>query len=88
MHRSRQSKIVEIIEHNTVRTQDDLQNFLKLEGYDVTQSTISRDIKDLHISKVPCKDGGYCYSLNANQTTQTAGRLSKIFRETIRSVTP
>ena len=45
MKRKRQQKILELIANNIVLTQDDLQNLLLAEGFEVTQSTVSRDIK-------------------------------------------
>ena len=49
MRYSRQSKILELIEKYEVETQDKLASLLKEYGYDVTQATISRDIKELHL---------------------------------------
>ena len=51
MKRKRQQKILEIIANNIVLTQDDIQNFLLAAGFKVTQSTVSRDIKELRLIK-------------------------------------
>ena len=48
---ARQSKILEIISANAIDTQEELVLRLKLEGYSVTQATISRDIKELGLKK-------------------------------------
>ena len=47
MKKKRQQKILEIIENNIVITQDEIQNLLLEEGFKATQSTVSRDIKEL-----------------------------------------
>ncbi len=61
----RQIKILELIRNHAVETQDELANLLRAEGIDVTQATVSRDVKELKLVKVPAGDGGYRYSLPA-----------------------
>jgi len=61
MKRKRQQKILEIIANNVVLTQDDLQNFLLAAGFKVTQSTVSRDIKELRLIKGHDASGVYRY---------------------------
>ncbi len=61
MKRKRQQKILEIIANNIVLTQDDLQNLLLAEGFEVTQSTVSRDIKELRLIKGHDNVGNYRY---------------------------
>jgi transcriptional regulator of arginine metabolism len=61
MKRKRQQKILEIIANNIVLTQDDLQNLLLAEGFEVTQSTVSRDIKELRLIKGHDASGNYRY---------------------------
>ena len=51
MRQSRQNKILELITNNDIETQDKLVAMLKSEGFDVTQATISRDIKELQLIK-------------------------------------
>nr|2P5K_A Chain A, Arginine repressor [Bacillus subtilis]2P5L_C Chain C, Arginine repressor [Bacillus subtilis]2P5L_D Chain D, Arginine repressor [Bacillus subtilis]2P5L_G Chain G, Arginine repressor [Bacillus subtilis]2P5L_H Chain H, Arginine repressor [Bacillus subtilis] len=59
----RHIKIREIITSNEIETQDELVDMLKQDGYKVTQATVSRDIKELHLVKVPTNNGSYKYSL-------------------------
>ena len=59
----RQAKIREIIETNNVERQEDLVRLLLDAGIHVTQATISRDIKELQLVKVPNASGGYHYSM-------------------------
>jgi len=61
----RQIKILELIRNQAVETQDELAGLLRAEGIAVTQATVSRDIKELKLVKVPSGDGGYHYSLPA-----------------------
>ncbi len=56
-------KINELIRNRSVETQDELARLLHLEGIKVTQATVSRDIKELKLVKVPASNGGYRYSL-------------------------
>ena len=61
MKRKRQQKILEIIANNIVLTQDDIQNLLLNAGFKVTQSTVSRDIKELKLIKGHDAAGNYRY---------------------------
>ena len=61
MKGNRQDEILKIIEQEIILTQDDLQNALNRLGYKVTQSTVSRDIKQLRLIKGHDKDGNYRY---------------------------
>ena len=61
MKRKRQQKILEIIANNIVLTQDDIQNLLLKAGFKVTQSTVSRDIKELKLIKGHDAAGNYRY---------------------------
>lgn len=86
MRYSRQNKILEIISNNEVETQEKLASLLKENGYDVTQATISRDIKELQLIKVLSNTGKYKYSLGNSLDNPISDRFVKIFKETIRSV--
>jgi transcriptional regulator of arginine metabolism len=65
LKQNRQKQILDIIENNIILTQEDLQNALLSLGYDVTQSTVSRDIKELKLIKSHDKEGNYRYVANA-----------------------
>ncbi len=56
-------KIREIISEQVIETQEDLAEALKIAGFHVTQATISRDIKEMHLIKTPMANGAYKYSL-------------------------
>jgi transcriptional regulator of arginine metabolism len=74
----RHIKIREIIAENDVETQDELVDQLKSLGYNVTQATVSRDIKELHLVKVPMADGRYKYSLPADQRFNPLNKLKRL----------
>ena len=61
MRYSRQNKIIELIENNEIDTQEKLAALLKDCGYEVTQATISRDIKELQLVKTLSPSGKYKY---------------------------
>jgi len=61
MKSNRHGKIIELISQYTIETQDDLVNRLKELGFKVTQATVSRDIKDLKLTKMPTSDGRQQY---------------------------
>lgn len=87
MKNKRQLKILEIIEKNDVETQEELAALLKSSGYEVTQATVSRDIKELGLIKVPAQNFSSKYALSAPQ--QPAGiseRLENIFVQSVRHI--
>lgn len=86
MRYSRQNKILDIIQKEDVDTQERLVQLLKEAGYEVTQATISRDIKELQLVKAQTSDGRYKYVANQTGETPVSDRFVKIFRETIISV--
>ncbi|MBU8907740.1 transcriptional regulator AhrC/ArgR [Desertibacillus haloalkaliphilus] len=82
----RHIKIREIITNNEVETQDDLVAELKNAGYNVTQATVSRDIKELHLVKVPMIDGRYKYSLPADQRFNPLQKLKRALMDSFVSI--
>lgn len=74
----RHIKIREIIAKHEIETQDELVDALKKAGYNVTQATVSRDIKELHLVKVPLPDGRYKYSLPADNRFNPLQKLKRI----------
>lgn len=61
MKKNRHSKILELIESYDVETQDELADRLKKAGFQVTQATVSRDIRELKLSKIPTGEGRQKY---------------------------
>jgi transcriptional regulator of arginine metabolism len=83
MRYSRQNKILELIKNNEIETQDKLASMLRDEGFEVTQATISRDIKELQLIKVLTGSGKYKYAVSKRSDAPISDRFVKIFRETI-----
>ena len=65
MKNDRQSMILQVIEEETVETQEQLMQLLAQRGFACTQATVSRDIKQLHLIKAPDGKGGYRYAVSA-----------------------
>lgn len=86
MRYARQNKILELIENNEVETQEKLSRLLRENGYEVTQATISRDIKELQLIKTLSSSGKYMYAAGIGHAAPVTDRFVKIFRETIKSV--
>lgn len=83
---SRHAKILELIENYEIETQEDLSEYLKKIGIDVTQATVSRDIRELRLVKVLSSSGKYKYAtINHSQEGGTE-RLLKIFKNSIISM--
>lgn len=82
----RHIKIREMITSENIETQDDLVNRLKELGYNVTQATVSRDIKELHLVKVPVVDGRYKYSLPADQRFNPLEKLKRMMMDSFVSI--
>lgn len=83
---ARQAKILELIENFEIETQEELADYLKRSGIDVTQATVSRDIRELRLVKVLTKSGKYKYAAMGQSPEGTSDRLIKIFRNSIVSI--
>ena len=81
MKKSRQSKIIEIIERLDVETQEELAAQLKREGYDVTQATVSRDIRQLKLTKVTGVGGRQKYVVMPKEDAQLSDKFIRVLRD-------
>ncbi|MFC4078210.1 transcriptional regulator AhrC/ArgR [Salinithrix halophila] len=81
MKAQRHIKIREIITNRDIETQEDLVAELRKAGYNVTQATVSRDIKELHLVKVPTNHGRYTYSLPADNRFNPHQKLKRMLSE-------
>ncbi|MFZ3130899.1 MAG: arginine repressor [Desulfosporosinus sp.] len=87
MKARRQMKVQEIITKEIIRTQEDLADKLHLSGFNVTQATVSRDIKEMGLIKVPCADDEYRYAVPKEvQPPNLQDRLKRVLRETVVSI--
>ena len=87
MRLARQNKILELIEKYEIETQDKLASMLCEYGFDVTQATVSRDIKELQLVKKLTSSGKYKYAVSENSDGPIPARLIDIYRSTVRSIT-
>ncbi len=83
---ARQSKILEIISRHEIETQEELAEALKNEGFDVTQATVSRDIKELGLLKTQHSGGRYKYVTQQRVETALSAKMMNVLREAIVSV--
>ncbi len=83
---SRQNKILELIEQYEIETQDKLASLLREYGFEVTQATVSRDIKELQLVKKLTSTGKYKYAVSASDDGPIPSRLIDIYRSTVRSI--
>ncbi len=83
MKSQRRYAIIKIINENRIETQEELREALLCQGYGVTQATVSRDIKELHLVKV-ADARGYRYALPEQiPGTNTNERIRRIFRDSV-----
>lgn len=76
--------ILAIIKERAIATQDDLGEALRGEGVEVTQATLSRDIKELGLTKVPTPEGHYRYSLPHERTVgDVLRRAERMFEDSV-----
>ncbi len=83
MKKNRLDKIIDIITQNEVETQDELIVHLKKAGYEVTQATVSRDIRELKLAKVMTGRGNYRYILPKETKDTRSLHISHALSETI-----
>ena len=85
----RQSKILDIISMNEIETQEDLVAQLRAANFDITQATISRDIKELGLIKILSQDSNrYKYAMVDSEQQQASNKFLLLFKESVISVKP
>ena len=87
MKRKRHALILELIQQYEITTQDELLAKLRENGFEVTQATVSRDIRELGIHKVRAENGKYHYvSMQSKQGSGMSGKFVTIFSESVRNI--
>ncbi|MCL2351167.1 MAG: arginine repressor [Firmicutes bacterium] len=76
----RHSKIIELVENYDIETQEELAERLRGAGFDVTQATVSRDIRNLRLMKIPAGEGRQKYSPTAPDAGHVTDKLISVFR--------
>lgn len=80
--RERQARIVDMINEFEIDTQEELSRRLNEEGFKVTQATVSRDINELKLSKIPTGDGKQKYSaVSGGQDAHLSGKYLRVLRD-------
>lgn len=82
----RQSKILELIRENDIETQEMLADLLNKAGFNVTQATVSRDIRELKLTKATMQSGKQKYVATAKGSSFVTERLNRVFRDGIVSI--
>ena len=86
MKTTRHNKILELINKFQITTQEELIEHLRAEGYEVTQSTVSRDIKQLRLTKTLMPDGKYRYQASPSSEKGAKNNFHTIFSSSVISI--
>lgn len=81
MKTKRQAKILELIRKNEIETQEELSAYLEKEGYQVTQATVSRDIRELMLTKVATRGGKQKYAALTEEKENLSEKYVRVFRD-------
>ena len=83
----RQTRIKDIIENKVIETQEELAEELRKKSIDVTQATVSRDIKELMLIKLPTGDGRYRYAFPLEKNVVfSQSRMVRMFQDSVTSI--
>lgn len=85
MKKIRQAKIIEIIQKYDVETQEELAEKLREAGFRVTQATVSRDIRELNLSKMPAGGGGQKYAVMKQEEGHLGDRYIRVLHDAFSS---
>ena len=83
---ARHSKIIELIQQYDIETQEELAARLNAAGFKVTQATVSRDIRELKLTKVARQDGGSKYTIMTSKETPDSEKYIRVLREAFLSM--
>ena len=81
MKTTRHTKILELIQKNEIGTQEELSDLLEKEGYHVTQATVSRDIRELKLTKVMLGNGKQKYAVLPDKDQNMVLKYVRVFRD-------
>ncbi|MGL4569685.1 MAG: arginine repressor [Clostridium sp.] len=86
MKSKRHEKILDIIKNKDIETQEELADELKKSGFDVTQATVSRDIKNLKLLKMQSVTGNYKYVVPTKESSNISDKLASILSNAVTNV--
>lgn len=78
MKNNRHRKVIEIIEKHDIETQEELANYLKEAGFKVTQATISRDIRELALTKIQVGNGRQKYAILPQENSAMSEKYIRV----------
>ena len=81
MKTKRQTKMLELIKKHDIETQEELSDYLQKEGYQVTQATVSRDIRELKLTKVAMSNGRQKYAAVTEANEDLSEKYTRVFRD-------
>lgn len=76
----------QLVQQETIQKQEDFVKILLNRGIDITQATISRDIKEMQLIKVPSQSGGYHYSLPPEMNFNISKKISRLMKDAFVSI--
>lgn len=83
---NRHAKIIELINKQRIETQEELADYLNAEGFKVTQATVSRDIRDLKLTKIPAEGGGQRYAVHQSTENGMSEKFIRVLRDGFESM--
>ena len=83
MKLARHAKILELIETYEIETQDELAQKLCEEGFNVTQATVSRDIREMKLTKIATEKGRQKYAVISSHDSEVTERMTRVFKEAV-----
>ena len=86
MKTKRQAKMLELIKRNDIETQEELSDYLEREGYQVTQATVSRDIRELKLTKVAMSNGRQKYVALQETDENLSQKYVRVFHDGVVSL--
>lgn len=86
MKSKRQARIIELINEYPIETQEELMQKLRNNGFNVTQATVSRDIKELRLLKSLSPDGKYRYTSVSKDSTDVKNNVQGFFKSSVVSI--
>ena len=78
---NRHAKIIELINKYHIETQEELADYLNQEGFTVTQATVSRDIRELKLTKIPSENGKQRYALHQTSGSGMSEKYIRVLKD-------
>ena len=85
---ARHAEIMKLIEQYQIGTQEELVEKLNERGFKATQATVSRDIRQLRLTKVPTDSGRVKYAVSSHGSVEKTDRLMRVLKEAVVSMEP